>query len=104
LITFADPHNKHPTRVLTLHLDNGRLKGTFDAPVCPCVVSGKMKSDKLKLQITPHGAMSITYEATVTDDTMKGESYFELAPTHPGVKFRGIRQVRADAPPIPAKN
>ncbi|MFZ1972100.1 MAG: hypothetical protein WAU89_04595 [Candidatus Acidiferrales bacterium] len=102
VITFADPDNKNPTRILTLSLHNGKLTGTLDAPACPCEVSGKMKDDKLKLKITPHGARSMNYAATVTGNTMKGESYMEGIPHH-GVKFTGIRQVQADPASVPQR-
>lgn len=104
LITFADPSNNYPTRILTLRFDNGKLTGSLDAPACPCVVSGKMQGDKLTVKITPHGAMSMNYAATVTGDTMKGESYMENNFPHHGVKFTGIRQVQADPTSVPAKN
>jgi hypothetical protein len=105
LITFADPSNNYPTRILTLRFENGELTGTLEAPVCPCVVSGKMNGNKLKLKITPHGgAMSTIYTATVTGDTMKGESRIEYKIPHYGLKFTGIRQGQADPTAVPAKN
>jgi hypothetical protein len=104
MITFVDPGNQNPTRILILRLDNGNLTGSLDAPACPCVVSGNMKGDTLKLKITPHGAMSMIYTATVTGDAMKGESYIENKIPHYGVKFTGIRQVQPDPTPVPARN
>src|ERR1700732_2775282 len=49
-ITFDGPRGEHYTHILTLHRDNGNLTGTLDAPVCPCVVSGTIKGDKLRLK------------------------------------------------------
>jgi len=103
-ITFDGPPGEHYTRILILHRDNGNLTGTLDAPVCPCVISGTMKGDKLRLKITSRGAMSSTiYRATVNGDKMRGESFLEAIPNR-SASFTGIRQVQAGSLPNPSKN
>ena len=105
LITFVDRLGRVKPRTLTLHRDNETLTGTLDAPVCPCIVSGSIKGDKIKLRITESlaSAKKMIWTANVTGDTMKGDSRLEGAPSS-GSKFEGVRQNQTDPIPDPIKN
>lgn len=118
LLTY-DYRGEHRTRTFALERDKkGRLIGTQNEPVCPCNVIASFKGDKLTLKVTPHkptrvenlppgiilgNPLSTIFEAKVNGDTMEGKFYLEGG-SGESIKFKGIRQPRAEPPASTPKN
>jgi len=81
IITFSAPPRR--TRTLVIQQNDRDVVGTWDAPVCPCSISGSFKGDKLELTITPRhpaGAHSIILTGKVTGDSINGKTHIEGGP------------------------
>ena len=102
IITFSNP--PHLTRTLVIQQNGNDITGTWDAPVCPCLISGTIKGDKLKLRITSHNpkALAIILISKVTSDSMTGKTHLDGGPGGSS-EFTAVRQKKSDPEAAAAK-